>query len=180
MQEIWLPIKGYENYHISNIGRVKSLERTDSYTLNGKTIYRHKKEIILKQCYDGNGYLMVRLFNTVSPKGRLFKVHRLVGEVFIPNPNNLPCINHIDEDKTNNVVENLEWCDVSYNNKYGTRLTRAIEKEKIPIEAFDTYGNIILQFESVNEAKRNGFLNAGECCRGKYKTCGGYKWRYVK
>ena len=114
------------------------------------------------------------------PKGQQIKVHRLVALHFVenPNPEKFNIINHKDENHTNNVYTNLEWCDVNYNNAYGTRLQRAIEKEKIPIEAIDADGNVVLKFESGNEAKRNGYINAMLCCRGLYKTCGGYKWRY--
>lgn len=111
-REEWKDIKGYEGiYQISNMGRVKSLS-------NGK----YKKEKIRKYRKDKDGYLQLNLHkNNVMTT---FKVHRLVAEAFIPNPHNLPQVNHKDEDKTNNRVDNLEWCTVEYNNNYGTRNKR--------------------------------------------------------
>lgn len=183
MQEIWKPIIGFENlYEVSNLGNVRSLDKLDVYTLNGKLVKRLKKGHLLKLSQDSDGYCFVRLYNNEFTKGKQIKVHRLVALHFVenPKPNEYNVINHKDENHCNNVYTNLEWCDVAYNNSYGTRLQRAIEKEKIPIEAFDKDGNIILKFESGNEAKRNGYCNAMLCCRGLYKTCGGYKWRFSK
>ena len=181
MQEIWKPIIGYENlYEVSNLGNVRSLGRICDYHLNGKTYKKVKKTHLLKLNLDGHGYCFVRLYNDMFPKGQQIKVHRLVALHFVenPNPEKFNIINHKDENPKNNIYTNLEWCDTAYNNAYGTRLERAIEKEKIPIEAIDADGNVVLKFESGNEAKRNGYQNAMLCCRGLYKTCGGYKWRY--
>lgn len=110
INETWLPIKEYETrYLISNFGEVKSI--------------KHNK--ILKKELRRN-YWSVQLFD--GKKYRHFSIHRLVGIHFIPNPNNLPYINHIDEDKLNNYVNNLEWCTCSYNNNYGTSIARSKEK----------------------------------------------------
>ena len=111
MEEIWLPIKGYEGfYEISNKGRVKSLPR------NG-TI---KKPKILALSNDCDGYKII----TLNKKGvaKTEKVHRLVGIAFIPNPMDKPQINHIDGDKTNNLVANLEWCTPTENNRHRCRV----------------------------------------------------------
>lgn len=181
--EIWKPIEGFENlYEVSSLGNVRSLDRIGDFTLDGKTYKRLKKGKVLKLNYDGHGYCFVRLFNSSNPKGVQCKVHRLVAKAFVenPNPSEYKIINHKDENPVNNYFENLEWCNTAYNNSYGSRTQRAIEKEKIPIEAIDKDGNVVLKFESGNEAKRNGFLNAMVCCRGLYKTCGGYKWRFSK
>ena len=98
MEEIWKDIKGYENkYQISNLGNVKSL------------VGNHK---MLKPKID-RGYKRVGL--SMDNKSKLFRVHRLVAEAFIPNPNNYPMVNHIDRDKINNVDSNLEWCTALYN-----------------------------------------------------------------
>ena len=103
MEEIWKPIKGYESlYEVSNLGRVKSL--------------KWGKERILRTDKSNNGYLRVVLCK--DGKKKKYLVHRLVCESFLPNSNNLPEVNHKDENKTNNKVDNLEWCDRTYNNRY--------------------------------------------------------------
>lgn len=117
-EEIWKPVVGYEGlYEVSSYGRVRSLDRYDSKN-------RFWKGRILKLSDDGRGYLDVQLCSNGKVKHHL--VHRMVAQAFIPNPDNLPQVNHRDEDKTNNRVENLEMCDAKYNINYGTGLTRAI------------------------------------------------------
>ena len=117
--EEWRPVVGYEGlYEVSNIGRVRSLDR---YVKGkGKSYFLHKGRV-LSPGIKTEGYLIVRL------QRRMFYVHRLVTEAFLPNPDNLPEVNHKDEDKLNNRVDNLEWCTVKYNNNYGTRTIRAKE-----------------------------------------------------
>lgn len=113
MMEEWRTIPGYEGlYEVSNTGRVRSLDRYDS-----RNCFRKGK--VLSPVKSNIGYLLVSLCCNGKYKG--FTVHRLVAQAFIPNPDNLPEINHKDEDKTNNSVENLEWCDRKYNNNYGSR-----------------------------------------------------------
>lgn len=120
MKEIWEDIKGYEGYYmVSSYGRVKSI---------GGRRGSSNKPKILKQGTDTSGYKMV-IFR-VNKHSKTFKVHRLVAETFIPNPNNLPEVNHKDEDKTNNCVDNLEYCDRLYNIRYGTGIERSAEKRK--------------------------------------------------
>ena len=113
--EEWKSIPGYEGlYEVSSYGRVKSLEK--SYVKkNG--IMDHKPEIILSPKNNGTGYFIVCLYKNKTHK--YYLIHRLVALTFLPNPNNLPCVNHKDEDKTNNRVDNLEWCDQKYNVNYG-------------------------------------------------------------
>lgn len=108
--EIWKPIANYEGlYEVSNEGNVRSLN------------YRHTGKVqVLKLSVNRYGYLQVNL-HSKEGKQKTYKVHRLVAQAFIPNPNNLPEVNHKDENKTNNCVENLEWCDRKYNNNYGSR-----------------------------------------------------------
>ena len=115
MQEIWKDVEGYEGlYQVSNFGRVKSLDR---YVLrNGNSLF--VKGIVLSQL-NNRGYLTVRLCN--SGKYKNYLVHRLVANAFIHNDNNYSEINHIDENKHNNHVDNLEWCDRKYNVNYGSR-----------------------------------------------------------
>lgn len=103
--EIWRPISGYEGlYEVSDKGRIRAQSQ-----------YRSWKTPISLTLMN-TGYLRARLCK--NGKGRGYSVHRLVAEAFIPNPDNLPLVNHKDEDKTNNCVENLEWCTHSYNSKY--------------------------------------------------------------
>ena len=104
MEEIWKDIKGYEGlYQISNLGRVKSISRK----INTFYGYRKTKEKILKSSYDKDGYLKITITN--NWKHKTHKIHRLVAEAFIPNPDNKPTINHIDGNKLNNSIDNLEW-----------------------------------------------------------------------
>lgn len=137
MEEEWKDIKGYEGqYQVSNLGRVKSLDRMLTYkTRYG--VYQHiQYGKILTPCYDLRGYSYVRLHD-LNGKSKGLKIHRLVGLTFIPNPDNLPCLNHKDEIKTNNSVDNLEWCTHLYNNLYGThleRISRALKGTKRPEE----------------------------------------------
>lgn len=117
--EIWNDIKGYEGlYQVSNMGRVKSVARTVMW--KNKEVKRYKSRIMKSRVK--NGYCCASLYKDF--KSREYRVHRLVAEAFIPNPNELPFINHIDENKLNNNVENLEWCTRQYNNSYGTRNER--------------------------------------------------------
>ena len=120
-EEIWRPIVGYEGlYEVSSYGRVRSLDRY----VKGKS-YRLHKGKVLSPGKNSRGYLSAVL--SYNGKHKAITVHRLVAETFLPNPDNLPEINHKDEDKTNNSVDNLEWCDRSYNNNYGTARIRAKE-----------------------------------------------------
>ena len=119
MKEIWKDIKGYEQlYQISNFGRVRSLNKT----LKNRFSFFKRNGIILNPLKLTKGYLGVRLYH--QSKGETKRIHRLVAEAFIPNPDNLPCVNHKDENKENNCVDNLEWCSIEYNNNYGTRNER--------------------------------------------------------
>lgn len=121
VEEIWVDIKGYEGlYQVSNLGRVKSLERIDSLG------HKRKEKIFKPQ--KNKGYLRVSLWK--DGKGKKYSIHRLVAIAFIPNPDNLPEVNHKDENKFNNNVDNLEWCTVAYNNTYGTRIQRFSESHK--------------------------------------------------
>ena len=165
MNEIWKDIEGYEGlYQISNLGRVKSLG-------NNKT----RKEKILKSSKNTNGYLLVNLHK--EGKQKHYYIHRLVVIAFIPNPDNLSQVNHINEDKTDNRVENLEWCDSKYNLNYGTRT----EKTQKPILQFNLDGKFIKKWDSAIQVERElGFNqgNIGKCCKGKIKSAYGFKWRY--
>lgn len=173
--EQWRDIQGYEGmYQISNYGNVKSLNYNKT-----------KQEKILKFGKNYKGYLQVHLCK--DGKMKTFTVHRLVANAFIPNPNELSDVNHKDEDKTNNVVENLEWCDRKYNTNYGTRTERCSikqlndETKSKQVNQYSLDGTLLATYPSAHEVKRQlGFAqpNISACCNGKYKTAYGYKWRY--
>lgn len=171
MNEIFVDIVEYGGlYQVSTLGRVKRLWRS--------------KERILKVVKDRYGYFTVQLCKNGVRKWH--KVHRLVAEAFIPNPTNLPQVNHKNEIKTDNKAENLEWCDQAYNNSYGSRNQRSIEahingKKSKTVLQFDKQGNLIAEYPSTCEVERQlGFFqtNISQCCLGKYKTAYGYIWRY--
>ena len=164
-KEYWKPVVGYEGlYEVSNWGRVKSI--------------RFGKERILKPGTCGRGYLFVNLCK--NGKVKLYYVHRLVAESFIPNPNNYPIINHKDENKTNNSVGNLEWCSYRYNNTYGTRTEKCSKKMSKPILQYTLDGVLVREWESIAECGRNGFNSecVCMCCKGKIKTHKKYIWKY--
>ena len=122
--EIWKDIEGFEGkYQVSNMSNVKSLERT---VWNGRGYYKTVPERILKARKASNGYLQVQLCKDGKVKGYL--VHRLVASAFCENPEGYTEVNHLDENKTNNNADNLEWCSRSYNANYGTRNQRAGKK----------------------------------------------------
>ena len=169
MEEVYKDIEGYEGlYQVSNKGNVKSLVNH-----NGVSI-----EKLLKPSINSNGYLKVRLFKNKTSK--YLYVHRLVAKSFIENNNNLPCINHKDECKTNNVVENLEWCSYKYNLNFGTRNSRARKALSKQVYQYTKDGELIAVFESTREAQRQGFHQCAvaNCCNGKRKTHKGYIWSY--
>lgn len=181
--EIWKDIKEYEGiYQVSNLGRVKSLSRfhkTDErYSLIGYT----SKERILKPGTDGWGYLYVALSKDKKRKNK--RIHRLVAETFIPNIKNLQQVNHIDGNKKNNKVDNLEWCTYGHNEKEAYRL--GLKQSRIkgkPLYQCDLNGNIIKKWNSINEIAKAMNYSSGticSCCNKKRnKTYKGFIWRYV-
>jgi len=165
MQEIWKDIKGYEGkYQISNLGNVKSF-------LKGK-------EYLLKP-YSTRGYLSIGLWD--GQKKQTVLIHRLVASAFIPNPNGYKEINHKDENKSNNNINNLEWCTREYNMSYGTaRLRQGISSGK-PIEQLTLNNIVIAWYCSAEIACKLTNIDSSsiiKCCNGKRKYAGGYMWRY--
>lgn len=156
--ELWQDI--FEGYQVSNLGRVKSLKRGRVLTLR-----KHHK-----------GYMQVHL--RVNGKDIMPKVHRLVAKAFIENPHDLPQINHINGDKTDNRVENLEWCTNSQNQKhcYSVLKRKPFEKSVVCVEDNKLYS-------SSRVASRNLCIDNScitKCCKGKRQTAGGYHWRYAE
>ena len=182
MKEEWRDIKGYEGiYQVSNLGRVKSLERIVNTCNAYKTLYEKQLKIYVSK----NGYLHVSL----QRKNKL--VHRLVAEAFIPNPENKPQVNHKNEVKQDNRVENLEWVSARENINYGTSLKKRAETQKKlgnQINNKGTSKKVIcveskLIFNSINDAVRKGFgkdsSSITKCCKNKNKTHNNYHWRYI-
>lgn len=172
--EIWKDIAGYEGlYQVSNEGRVKSLARVVIRN-NGQKL--PIKERILKPAFNGRGYLIVDLCD--GGKKKHFKVHRLVCQAFHENPDNKPCVNHLDENKINNYASNLEWCTYEENNNHGTRAARTSK----PVGQYSLDGKLIKIWPSTIEAERqmefdNG--NIGKAANGKYKQAYGFRWKYI-
>ena len=177
--EIWRDIEGYEGlYQVSNKGRVKSVERI---VWDNRGYYKTIQEKILKPEKTKWGYLRVVLCR--DNKKKHYMIHRLVGQVFLENPQNLPVINHIDENKENNCSSNLEWCSISYNNNYNDRTKKIAEKLSKPVFSIDKISGLILEFPSAHEASRQTGINQShicDCCNGKRKSAGGYYWHYAE
>jgi hypothetical protein len=184
-KEIWKDIPGYEGlYQISNLGRVKSLDRIVTSKIGVKKSVKGK---IMKNCINGNQYSYVNL--SLNKKFKSKKIHRLIAIVFIPNPENKPCVNHKDGNKLNNSIDNLEWVTMGENQKhaYDTGLKIGALKGKTgyknhlskTVMQMDLTGNLISEFGSVNEATRmTGVNNISACCKNKRPSAGGYKWKY--
>lgn len=158
-------IKNFEElYQVNELGQIWSI----------------KNKKYLKQTLCKNGYLYVGLHKNKIRKNIL--VHRIVAEAFIPNPNNLPEVNHKDENPQNNSVNNLEWCDSRYNKNYGTSIQRRKEKLSKKVYQYTLDGELVREWISATEAGRNGFSqsNINNCCLGKAKTYKGFRWSYKK
>ena len=187
MEEIWKNIKGYPNYQVSNMGRVKRLS----------TGYYRRTEKILKPQLQNNGYLHIKL--SQKDKTKCILVHRLVAQVFIPNPNNLPQVNHINEDKTDNRVENLEWCTQKYNINYGNGISKRVKtnKENGTYKKIGEYNSKIRSKSILQFSKDNSFIRKWDCImdvqrelgydnkqicsclKNRQKTAKGFKWVYA-
>ena len=130
-----------------------------------------------------SGYLRITLTKNGKHYHKL--VHRLVAQAFIPNPNNLSQVNHKDENKLNNCVDNLEWCDRKYNSNYGTRCLRISKnrRNQRKINQYDLKGNLIKTWESAVDIRNYyNLYNTGHiirCCKGIYKKMYGYRWEYA-
>lgn len=183
--EQWKDIEGYEGiYQVSNKGRVKTLphvSRCKGYNLHNKIVPDFNKKV-LENITNGYttkfGYKQIRLCKD-GIKTR-FYIHRLVAKAFIDNPNNYEFVNHKDENKSNNTVENLEWCTKSYNCLYSNNHMKANENTKIIIKQYDLNNNFIASYNSISEAARITSVAKSsiiKCYKGKIKTAGKYIWK---
>ena len=182
MVEKWVNIENHPNYFISNFGRVFS---------------KKSNKVMKNRVVSKNGYQQITLDNSQ------LLVHRLVAQAFIPNPNNLPCVNHKDENPGNNDFRNLEWCTYKYNSNYGTnpsrhskkmldrynndpdwksdcikRLAEIQKKKRKRVVQLDKFNNYLKTYESSYATEKDGHLSVHvcDCANGKRKTHHGYKW----
>ena len=194
MEEIWKDIPDYEGlYQVSNLGRVRSLDKEISFINRwGQRAVRTQKGKIMKTGIKKNGYediclskLGIREYPTI---------HRLVAKAFMPNPEELPCINHKDENKLNNNVNNLEYCSFSYNRNYGeapkilaktisnTKKGQPIPRLRKAINQFTLDGTFIKTWDGAVTADKELKIPKNSICsclKGRYKTAGGYIWKYA-
>lgn len=172
--EIWADVQGYEGkYQVSNHGRVKSLAR---YRKNNGNSQTFQEERILKQSINNCGYCIVEL--SLDAKRKRHSVHRLVASAFISNDDGKEQVNHKDENKQNNHVDNLEWCSCKENNNYGSHNEKSAKTRGIAVVRIDESGNRE-EFYSISEAARRTGISQpsiSECLKKSGKS-GGYYWR---
>jgi|SRR5437763_13440723 hypothetical protein len=162
---MWKTIEGYQNYEINELAEVRN----------------KKSGRILKSPVDGHGYRRVTLHNVDGQKTK--KIHRLVAEYFIPNPDNLPQLNHIDGNKQNNDLNNLEWCSMTHNLEHAYKMNL---NRSIPVRKYTLDGEFIAEFKSITEAYMSMYgINKGSthisaACTGKQKTAYGFIWKYAE
>ena len=188
--EIWKDIKGYEGlYQVSSLGNVRSLD-TMINCKGAKNIDKHlRKGKVLKKYIGTSGYYTINL--SKNSKIKVYRVHRLIANAFIPNINNLPLINHKDGNKLNNNINNLEWCTYAYNNKEAYRIGLKVGAEKgkygkyskfsKPLLQYSVNGELIKEWENAEQVKRElGYCpeNIRNVCNGRRKIANGYIWKY--
>lgn len=171
MQENWKSVAGYEGlYEVSDLGRVRNA----------------KSGRMLKPCRHKLGYMSVMLYKEKEP--RRHNIHRLVAMAFIDNPNGFGVVNHIDENKANNKVDNLEWCSVEHNMRHGTLQERLSNmrghdgRNKKPVAQIREDGQVVKIFESVAQASRETKTARASIylsCRGNNKKANGFYWSYA-
>lgn len=179
--EEWKPVKGYEEYYeISNLGRVRSLDRIVTQKNRwGQDITHLYKGKVLTGDKAPNGYLSVDFRIKGHIKRKL--VHRLVAEHFLDKPNGKDYINHLDCNPTNNRVENLEWCTQSENIQYAYDNGTKTPPHQKKVEQYDMDGNLIKVWESIAQAVRGcGCKNIRKVCIGERTKAGGFIWKYAQ
>lgn len=143
-------------------------------------IWSYKNKRFLKDRDEKYGYRRISLRQNGSDQLQTFMIHRLVALAWVPNPDNLPQINHKDEDKTNNHYTNLEWCDIKYNINYGTRSERAGRARSRAVRCIET-GEVFPSIKAAGEwLNHTTGHSVNKCCLGQYKTSGGYHWEYAE
>ena len=181
--EIWRPVKGFEGiYEVSNLARVRSLPYEETRCSSAGKVFTMKHPAKIRKLQMGlNGYLALLL----KKDGKYYpaSVHRLVAEAFVPNPDNLPEVNHKDECKTNNLPSNLEWCDHAYNQKQGTISERiSASKQKRQIEQLTLDGQHVAYFDSIRDAAKSlgtKYICIYKALTGTNTTAKGYRWRSI-
>jgi len=172
-KEIWKHIDGLPDYYVSNLGRVKSVKKGIEHIM--KPFVRNN-----------SGYLSVHLCFNGNTK--FYYIHRLVAKAFIPNPSGLPEVNHKDENKSHNFVENLEWCDRTYNINYGTMKQRRSDALlnrgdlSRPVRQLNLDGEVIATYPSIAEAVRVSGMTSGNIwysANGITKNPRTYRWEYI-
>ena len=159
---------------------IKGYEGQYAITEDGQ-VWSYKSGKFLSFVKDKDGYYKVWLYDGNGQK-RDYRVHRLVAEAYLPNPNEWPSINHKDECRTNNSVDNLEWCSVEYNDNYGARNYHISVSKGYVVGQYDMSGNLVATYHSMMEAERQTGIrnsNISQCTRGLRHTAGGYIWRLV-
>ena len=159
--ETFVKIDGFDNYEVSNLGKVRNA----------------KSGRVLKPQLNRSGYLMHGLYK--NNKQKFLYLHRIIATAFIDNPDEKPQVNHIDENKLNNDLSNLEWCTKRENNVHGTRIKRAAEKCFKKVIQLDLNNNVLSEFESMTQAGQEtgvSLMSISNCCNGRAKSAGGFKW----
>lgn len=187
-EETWKDIPTYLGlYQASNLGRIRTFPKNvEFYNSIGENVKTTLGGEIVAQIENKNGYIGVNLLDKNNRSFQL--VHRLVAMAFIPNPKQLPCVNHKDENPHNNSADNLEWCSYEYNSNYGTAIERRKKKQrkfyKKNIEMLTVDGVLIKTFHNFIEIEE--YFNKGDVhgniiavCKGRRNKCLGYKWRIV-
>lgn len=162
MEEVWKDVSGFEGkYQVSNLGRVRNA--------NGRLM---KGSIHNKSQYK---YVVLRVNNKRYNK----HIHRLVADAFIPNTHNSPCVNHIDGNKTNNVVENLEWCTYKENTAHAIKNGLITRKKILCVDNGIIYNSVREAADILKICDKNGIHNITSCCNGRQKTAYGMRWKYA-
>lgn len=194
-EEVWLPAKGFEKLcEVSNYGNIRSLPRVIKQSARNNSVSTHQyKGKMLKPVLNNNGYLVVGI------KDKHYSVHRIVAKTFLEQIPGKDYVNHKDGNKTNNHVDNLEWCTAKENTNHAVRnnlinfrserkvksaranIKKATEKNKLKVNQYDLSGEFIRSYDSIIEASMETNANAAKisrCAKGKQKTCGGFLWEY--